>query len=416
MMRGGRCCTKIGLSIRNKSSISFFCVVLFSTTLLVRAQSGDGQAADLADNGQAALSSGHYAEAQTAFEKLVKLKPAIAEVHATLAVIYFKQREYELAVNEIHTAQRLKPSIAKVDSLLGVSLAELGRFHEAIPGLEKGFKQVSDREVQRMCGLQLLRAYTGVNRDPEAVSTALALIKQFSDDPEVLYNTARILGNYTYLVMERLHDRAPDSIWMMQAQGEAYESQKDFAGAIAAYERVLKVEPGRPGIHYRLGRVYLRRYQDSHDVADREAAIRELSEEMKADPRNGNAAYEMAQINYDTGNLDEARQRFEVLLSQRPDFEQAHVGLAGVLLENQKADAAVPHLKKAISLEPDDEVAWYRLARAYRILGNDQGQKDALAEYQRLRKITLSQRAPRSSKDTQSDELTPQRIEPSAQP
>ena len=45
-----------------------------------------------------ALAAGHYAEAQRNFEQLAKLEPDIAEVHATLAAIYFKQREYEMPV------------------------------------------------------------------------------------------------------------------------------------------------------------------------------------------------------------------------------------------------------------------------------------------------------------------------------
>ena len=41
-------------------------------------------------------------------------------------------------------------------------------------------------------------------------------------------------------------------------------------------------------------------------------------------------------------------------------------------------------LKRAIELDPNDEVAWYRLARALLLTGDQQGQKKALAEFQRL--------------------------------
>jgi Tfp pilus assembly protein PilF len=134
------------------------------------------EAARDAEAGQKAMAAGHYADARESFEKLVRLEPGIAEVHATLAAIYFKQREYELSIREVRAAQKLKPSLPKLDSLLGLSFSELGRFHEALPQLEKGFK-LSDPEVRRMCGLQLLRAYTGLGRDSDAVETALALNK-----------------------------------------------------------------------------------------------------------------------------------------------------------------------------------------------------------------------------------------------
>jgi predicted Zn-dependent protease len=368
-----------------------------------------------ADAGQRALGAGQYVEAQADFEKLAKLEPAIAEVHATLAVIDFKLRNYEQAVSEIHTAQKLKPGLPKLDSLLGMSLAELGRFSEAMPGLEKGFKQSSDSDIKRMCGLQLLRVYTGLGRDSDAVEASLVLNKLYPDDPEVLYHTGRIYGNFTYQVMEKLHDKAPGSIWMLQAQGEANESQKDYDAAIAAFNHVLVLDPRRPGIHYRMGRVYLARFQSTHDVKDRDAAQEQFRAEIAVNPQNGNAAYELAQIDYDLGNLTQAQQEFEALLVYRPDFEQARVGLAGILLENEKDALAVPLLKRAIELDPNDEVAWYRLARALRTTGDVQGQEKAMAEFRRLHAIELAHTAPARAV-TPEEEVTPQKLGEAAQP
>src|SRR5215472_11164951 len=51
------------------------------------------QAANYAEAGQKALAAGRYAEARQNFEQLEKIAPGVAEVHATLAAIYFKQRE-----------------------------------------------------------------------------------------------------------------------------------------------------------------------------------------------------------------------------------------------------------------------------------------------------------------------------------
>jgi tetratricopeptide (TPR) repeat protein len=134
--------------------------------------------------------------------------------------------------------------LPKLDSLLGMSLSEMGQFTEALPHLEKGFKQSSDTEVRRMCGLQLLRAFSGLSRNDDAVETSLKLNKFYPKDPEVLYHTGKVYGSIAYDVMEKLHDAAPGSVWMLQAQGEANESQKNYEAAIIAYDHVLRIEPG----------------------------------------------------------------------------------------------------------------------------------------------------------------------------
>lgn len=363
-----------------------------------------------ANAGQRALAAGQYAEARENFEKLAKLDPSIAEVHATLAVIYFKERRFELAVSEVRTAQKLKPSLPKLDSLLGLSLSELGQFPEALPHLEKGFKQTADPEVRRMCGLQLLRAYAGLSRDSDAVETSLALNRLYPNDPEVLYHTGRIYGNFAFIVMSKLHDSAPGSTWTLQAQGDLHESLKEYDEAIFSFNHVLSLDPRRPGIHYRLGRIYQSRSMNGQKPEDREAAQREFAAELALDPGNGNAGYELANIQAQLGNLDEARKLYEQILERFPDFEEALVGLGGVYVDSQKPEQAVPLLEHATKLNPKDDVAWYRLARADRATGNKEGQQKALAVFDTLRKSKPLH------KPVVGDEVTPQQLGSDEQP
>jgi predicted Zn-dependent protease len=369
-------------------------------------KAGENETERYAEAGQRAIAAGQFGEARKDFEQLAKLEPAVAEVHATLAAIYFKQHEFELAVREVRTAQKLKPGLPKLDSLLGVSLAELGRFSEALPGLVNGFRQTVDPDVRRMCGLQLLRAYTGLDRDSDAVETALMLNKLYPDDSEVLYHTGRIYGNFAYITMLKLHDKAPNSVWMLQAQGEANESQKDYDAAIIAFNHVLTIDPNRPGIHYKLGRIYLTRFRDSQKPEDRDAAIREFSAELAHDPESGNAGYELANLHAADGNRDDAITQFQAVLQRYPDFEEALVGLGGVYLEIQKPAEAIPLLERATRSRPGDEVAWYRLAQAERATGNKQGQAKALEAFTRLHSSTPGT----LRKPNADDEVTPQQL------
>jgi predicted Zn-dependent protease len=385
------------------------CILVFSYLMPFTSpaqKAGENETERYAEAGQRAIAAGQFGEARKDFEQLAKLEPAVAEVHATLAAIYFKQHEFELAVREVRTAQKLKPGLPKLDSLLGVSLAELGRFSEALPGLVNGFRQTVDPDVRRMCGLQLLRAYTGLDRDSDAVETALMLNKLYPDDSEVLYHTGRIYGNFAYITMLKLHDKAPNSVWMLQAQGEANESQKDYDAAIIAFNHVLTIDPNRPGIHYKLGRIYLTRFRDSQKPEDRDAAIREFSAELAHDPESGNAGYELANLHAADGNRDDAITQFQAVLQRYPDFEEALVGLGGVYLEIQKPAEAIPLLERATRSRPGDEVAWYRLAQADRATGNKQEQAKALEAFTRLHSSTPGT----LRKPNADDEVTPQQL------
>jgi tetratricopeptide (TPR) repeat protein len=356
------------------------------------------------EQGQHALSEHRYSDAEQAYRKLEQLSPETAEVYGTLGFIYFQEGRFDQAVPALRRALKLKPGLPNADVLLAMSLSELGQYEEALPGLEKGFRRANDKPLKRMAGLQLLRACTGLQRDREAVETALELDRLFPNDPEVLYHTSRIYANFAYLTLRKLSEVAPDSVWRRQAAAEADESQGNLDLAVSEYREVLKVDPGRRGIHYRIGRVLL---AGSHSGE----ALSEFEQELKLDPSNANAAYEIGEIYRKAGQLDKAQEFFDQALKYYPDFEEAQLGLGGVLIAQGKPDQALPHLQKAAALDRDDEVSYYRLSQAYKALGNSTEQQKALAEFQRLRARTTNQHKTELSRPR---EVTKQEIDTAA--
>jgi len=251
-----------------------------------------------------------------------------------------------------------------------------------------------------------------MQRDSDAVVTALALNRYYPDDPEVLYHTGRIYGNQAYVVMMKLHDKAPNSIWMLQASGEANESQKNYDAALVDFQHVLALEPHRPGVHYRMGRVYLARSSDRQKPEDRVAAVHEFAAELEIDPENGNANYELGVLAQEDGNLDEAQRRFEQVISRFPDFEEALVALGECYLQESKPEAAVSPLERATKVQPDDEVAWYRLARAQRAIGKNDAATKSMAEFRKVHaEVLTGLRLPNPV-----HEVTPQKVDAEAIP
>lgn len=366
-------------------------LVLSSASSLAAQGSQDETLQQYSQAGQQALAAGHYDEAESDFKKLLEIDPNIAEIHATLGVVYFQEKKFDQAVPELRRALRLKPGLTRASTLLAMSLSEVGEYPEALPGLEKGFQQAPDPVTKRMCGLQLMRAYTALQRDRDAVTISLELNRLYPNDPEILYHTSRIYGNFAYLTLHKLEAVAPTSIWRHQAVAEAFESEGSTNLAIGEYREVLKLDPQRVKIHYRIGRTLLARWQLTHLPEDRTEAAREFEQELQLDPGNANAIYELAEIHRQMNELDQAQQLFEAALKYYPDFEQAQLGLATTLMAQRKPDLALPHLQRAVALDADDEVAWYRLSQVNRALGNKDEQQKALAQFQRVRNQVASQ-------------------------
>ena len=362
-----------------------------------------------AHEGDTALAAGRYGEAEAAFEKLRQISPQMAEVHAKLGVIYFQRAKFAEAASALRQAIRLKPGLPNADILLAMSLSELGQYREALPGLQKGFLQSADPAMKRMAGLQLERSYTGLQQDDKAVEVALQLSRLYPEDPEVLYHTGRLFGNFAYLSMRKLSQVAPTSIWRYQAAGEAYESEGNSELAAAAYRQVLALDPRHPGIHYRLGRVLL-----SAKGEAREQASREFEQELRLDPTNANAAYELAEIQRKAGDLIKAQELFELALKHYPEFEEAHLGLGRVLLSVNKPADGIAHIQKAISLNPDNEVSFFHLSQGYKALGNTAEQQKALGEYKRLQARRAGQERTALNAASSRREATRQELDPDA--
>ena len=395
---------------------SVFCAICVSMAVVlcgpgpaISAQAPDPRVR-LSEEGARALAEHRYADAERAYEALRDLSATVAEVHASLGFVYFQQGKFELAVSALRQAIKLKPLLPNAAGLLAMSLSEQGRFQEALPGLERAFKQPADKALRRAAGLQLQRAYTGLERHADAVGVALEMMRLYPHDPEVLYHASRLQANLAFVTLQHLAAVAPDSLWVHLAAGEANESQGLDEAALKEYQAVAAMDPKRPGIHFRIGRVLLARAERTDTGADAEAqAVKAFARELENDPTNANAAYEIAEIRRKSGDLREARTYFEAAVAHYPEFEDALVGLGRTLIALEQPKLAVPHLQKAIALNPNGEVAYYQLAQAHRALGDTDAQEKALAAFARLRD---SAEHATPSKSPTRPEVTKQKLDP----
>jgi len=68
------------------------------------------------------------------------------------------------------------------------------------------------------------------------------------------------------------------------------------------------------------------------------------------------------------------------------------LGLAAVLMEKSQPEQALAHAQRAVAVDPENEVCWFRLAQIQRALHNSSEQEKALAQYRRLHDLANQQR------------------------
>jgi tetratricopeptide (TPR) repeat protein len=333
------------------------------------------------DSARQALAARKWSDAVQALEHLARLAPDVPEVHANLGLAYFFEGRPANALESFERAQKLNPGLAQVQLMIGLTEAELGRCSEAMSVLAAGFDDRSDRDMNKLSGLHLLRCYSELKQPDKALSTGETLLARYPADPEVLYQVSRLHAERSSDLMSTLLRTAPDSAWTHYANAQVQESLNHLDNAAREYRLVLERDPGMAGVHYKLGRVIL---NESRAPEALERARHEFELELKTAPNNADAEYELGELDREQGRAQAAVGHFARAIQLHPDFLEARVGMAKTLLGLGQAAEALPHLQVAARLDPNDKVPHYLLASAYKTLG-DSGQ--AAKEFEVYRKL-----------------------------
>jgi tetratricopeptide (TPR) repeat protein len=337
-----------------------------------------GEEARLAAEAQDALRRGDNATAIPALEKLAKLAPRVAEVHANLASAYYSTGRFDRAAQHAGEALRLKPSLINAHYFLGLSLAEGDRCKEALPYLEQDYPRAPDLGLKRAMGTDLLQCAMSLNKVDKAVEMLRSLGRDFADDPDVLYLSAHLFSELSNQAAQHLLTSAPASYQAHQFNAEVLELQGKLGDARDEYRKVLSLKPNLAGIHCRLGELLLEGERGPNTL---EEARRQFEEELKIDPRNVAAEYELGEMARQARQWDDATRHFERAAALEPAFAEALIGLGKALISADRTAEAVAPLKRAVTLEPDNPNAHYQLSFAYRRLGRNPEAENELAAY-----------------------------------
>ena len=379
--------------VRNSTRQLPFClfIALFLAPLATRSAPAAPQApatrsaptnlADLDRRAAAAMAASDYAQAVALLEQIVKIQPNSAESYASLGLAYYSSARYDKAAESFRKSVALNPRLPHTKAFLGMSEAENGRFQESLPLLEKAFAADPDKEIRRMVGLHLEQAHMGLEQPLRAAEVVQTLLRDYPDDPDVLYVASRLFYQLSSRSVAHLVDVAPNSFRVRQLMAELLEASKQYAVAADQYRKAIKLDPTAPGLHYRLGRMLI---LSSNDPAVWEEARQAFQEELKIDPTYARCYVEIAEIERKQGRLDEAEKLFSRGLSISADLPEAHVGLGRIMVAQDRLTDALAHFQEAVRQAPTSDVAQFELSQLYARLGRTQEAAAARALYEKL--------------------------------
>jgi tetratricopeptide (TPR) repeat protein len=149
------------------------------------------------------------------------------------------------------------------------------------------------------------------------------------------------------------------------AQGIALEddpgSQEE---AVAAYEKVLAIDPEHAAAHINLGTLYYNR----QDHMKAESHYRQA---IEADPRYALAYFDLGNVLDETGRVKEAIQTYETALQLAPTYADAHYNLALAYEKVREPRKALKHWRAYVKLDTSGPWSVHARSQVKRILQAD---------------------------------------------
>jgi tetratricopeptide (TPR) repeat protein len=334
-------------------------------------------------------SSGQLAEAEQLYRTLLAADPAGDNVdawlaHGSLCRQLGMERE---ALKSLKRAARLRPADAHALHELGVVLARMGRFEQAVAMLEQaqrlqpGAQEIADNlRFTRAClenqrGAVLMGDERFAQAEPHFRS-AIALVP---DDADAHSNLGMALK-----AQNRLHEAiacfraclalAPNHVDATAALAGALLAQEKWREAEDAFRQAIAHDPYRADLHVNLGNAL--KMQERLDEA-REC----YHEALKLDPLAAEAHNNLGAVLMSQGKPAEAIASYDRAISLKPDYAHARANRATALLMDERIDEAEVELDHVLRLEPAHRQARFNLG----FIRMEQNRPDeALACYEQI--------------------------------
>jgi tetratricopeptide (TPR) repeat protein len=323
--------------------------------------------------------AGRLPEAEQAWRQVVQQNPRDAEALASLGVVLSRQEKYGEAASAYRKALALKPKLPGIQLNLGLAEFKQGRFPAALAPLAAALKT----EPQSMQARTLLgMSYYGAKRFADASKHLEVAAKADPANTELQHLLAQSClwaKKYTCAVegFRKILQQNPDSAPAHMLTGQALDGLGKTPEAIAEFHAAAQVAPREPNVNFGLGYLYWKQHQ--YD----EAKVW-FERELAVDPKHAQSLAYLADIELKRDSPDTALPLLEKAVAANKDLRIAYVNLGAALMQKKQYEEAMKALRRAITLDPLQPDAHFRLGRLYQAMGNKAAAQKEFAKVREL--------------------------------
>src|SRR5256885_1865964 len=301
-----------------------------------------GISAELNDDDGAALE--HYLKSAAA-------DPGHEALVLELARRFLQSKQVDQAIDLLAKATGSPSASGKLLAWLGLAYADAGKTDLAIQADQAAIKQSPDL----LMGYRNLSAIYQESRQPgEALKVLDDAGGGSSGDPQFWIELGELYANYSQLhpeesqslklkvvaTLNRAAALKPENLLVIQRLADGYKSAGEFARAEEYYLELLDRFPALPGTREKLADIYLR-------TGKKDKAAEQLAAISRDNPRNEQAYYYLGNIAYQEKRFSDAADYFEQALTLKPEFEPVYYRLAELKINLNKPQEALDLLEKA---------------------------------------------------------------------
>ena len=291
----------------------------------------------------------------------------------------FREGRFNEARSRLEKAVSADPKDGAARAFLAITKAATRDCASA----SREFIENPDISLARLSGLAAVECNLAVNRNHEVFALMEKLQSRFPDDPDVLYESAKLHQKAWDSAVHKLYTKAPSSYRVNQLSGEIFETQGKYGEAAAQFAQAIEKAPSALNLHYRRGRCLL---LDSPSPENLDKARAEFELELKLNPSDAIAEYQIGQILSTRHESAQAARHFERAVQLHPEFAEALIALGKLRAQDKRYDQATELFKKAVALQPSSEAAHYNLMLAYRNSGHASEASQEKKDLDRLQK------------------------------